>query len=133
MLFYDWEKIFEASEGNPKSMYTILQMMYLGEIPKNKYDKIYKYSNKNFIGRSFLVHPDVLLFNAYKHSYREIGQYLALASLRPYVDYVTTGETSLDLAVCEVPVALFNDNSLLRIEGDKVHFLYEEVNKKDIH
>ena len=133
MLFYDWEKIFEASKGNPQLMFLIIKMMHLNEIPKNKYDKIYKYSSKHFWGKSFLVHPDVLLYNAYKHSYSEIGQYLALASLRPYVDYVTTGELTLDLAVCEVPVELFNDNSLLRVENDKIHFLYEEVNKKDIH
>jgi hypothetical protein len=133
MLFYDWEKIFETSEGNPKDMYSILKMLYLKEIPKNKYDKIYKYATKNFIGKSFLIHPDVLLYNAYKHSYREIGQYLALASMRPYVDYVTTGETTLNLDIIEIPEELFNDNSLLRIEDNKLHFLYEEVNKKDIH
>ena len=133
MLFYDWEKIFTASEGNPTAMYVIFKMLCLKEIPKNRYDKIYKYSTTNFIGSSFLLHPDVLLHNAYKYSYYEISQYLALASLRPYVDYVTTGELTLDLALCEIPVELFNDNSLLRIKDGKIHFKYEEVNKKDIH
>ena len=133
MLFYNWEKIFETSEGNPQAMYTIVKMMALNEIPKNKYDKIYKYAYKSFVGKSFLLHPDVLLYNSYKHSYRDIGQYLALASLRPYVDYITTGETTLDLNICEVPVELFNDNSLLRIEDGKVHFLYEEVKQENIH
>jgi len=133
MLFYNWEKIFETSEGNPQTMYTIVKMMALNEIPKNKYDKIYKYAYKSFVGKSFLLHPDVLLYNSYKHSYRDIGQYLALASLRPYVDYITTGETTLDLNICEVPVELFNDNSLLRIEDGKVHFLYEEVKQENIH
>jgi hypothetical protein len=133
MLFYDWEKIFEASEGNPHTMYMIFRMMYLKEIPDNRYDKLYKYSTKNYSGSSFLLHPDVLLYNAYKHSYREIGQYLALASLRPYVDYLTTGELTLDLAICEIPVELFNDNSLLCVENSKVHFLYEEVKQENIH
>jgi hypothetical protein len=133
MLFYDWEKIFRTSEGNPQTMYSIVKMMYLNEIPENKYDKLYKYAQKSYVGGSFLLHPDVLLYNAYKHSYREIGQYLALASLRPFADYITTGETTLDLTVCEVPVELFTENSLLRIEDNKVYFLYEEVNKKDIH
>jgi len=114
-------------------MYSIVKMMYLNEIPENKYDKLYKYAQKSYVGGSFLLHPDVLLYNAYKHSYREIGQYLALASLRPFADYITTGETTLDLTVCEVPVELFTENSLLRIEDNKVYFLYEEVNKKDIH
>jgi len=133
MLFYDWEKIFNASQGKGSDMFAIVKMMYLKEIPKNKYDKLYKFSTKSFIGTSFLVHPDVLLYNSYKHSFREIAQYLALASLRPYADYAITGETTLDLDVVEIPVELFYDNSLLYIEDDKLHFLYEEVNQKDIH
>ena len=133
MLFYDWEKMFDTAEGNPKIMYTLLKMVYLKEIPKNRHDKLYKYAGKSFIGTSFLVHPDVLLYNAYKYSYREIAQYLALASLRPYADYAITGDTTLDLNIVEIPVNLFNDNSLLRVRAGKVHFKYEEVNKKDIH
>ena len=133
MLFYDWEKIFNAADGNPKTMYTILKMVYLKEIPKNKHDKLFKYAGKSFIGTSFLVHPDVLLYNAYKHSYREIAQYLALASLRPYADYAVTGDTTLDLDLVEIPVELFYDNSLLYIEDDKLHFLYEEVKPENIH
>ena len=133
MLFYDWEKIFNASEGNPKTMFTLFKMVYLKEIPDNRFDKLYKYAHKTFIGESFLVHPDVLLYNAYKHSYREIGQYLALASLRSYADYATTGDTTLDLNVVEIPVELFNENSLLNIKNAKVHFLYEEVKQENIH
>jgi hypothetical protein len=133
MLFYNWEKIFESSEGNPQTMYSIVKMMYLNEIPKNKYDKIYKYANKSFIGQSFLLHPDVLLYNSYKHSFREIAQYLALASVRPYVDYVTTGELTLDLDLVEIPLELFTDNSLLHVEDGKLHFLYEEVKQENIH
>ena len=133
MLFYDWEKIFNASKENGKDMFYIVKKMYLKEVPKNKYDKLYKFSTKSFLGTSFLVHPDVLLYNAYKHSFREIAQYLALASLRSYADYAITGDTTLDLEVVEIPVELFNDNSLLRVHRGKVHFKYEEVNKKDIH
>ena len=55
MLFYDWEKIFEASEGNPHTMYIIFRMMYLKEIPDNRYDKLYKYSTKNFTVVDFSV------------------------------------------------------------------------------
>jgi len=133
MLFYDWEKIFNASQGKGSDMFAIVKMMYLKEVPKNKYDKLYKFSTKSFIGTSFLVHPDVLLYNAYKHSFREIAQYLALASLRPYADYAITGETTLDLDLVEIPVELFYDNSLLYIEDDRLHFLYEEVKPENIH
>jgi len=133
MLFYDWEKIFTKSKGNPTTMYSIFKMLVQNEIPKNKYDKMYKYSSVNFLGSSFLIHPDVLLYNSHRHSFREIAQYLALASLRPYVDYATTGELTLDLAIVEIPVELFEENSLLHIENNKVHFLYEEVKQENIH
>lgn len=133
MLFYDWKKMFEAAEGSPLALFIIFKMLVTNAIPKNKYDDIYKYASKHFNGESFLVHPDVLLHNSYKHEYREIAQYLALASIRPYADYAATGETTLDLLMCDVDRELFEDNSLLTIEDGKVHFLYEEVNIKDIH
>ena len=133
MLFYDWKKMFEAAEGSPLAVFIIFKMLVTRAIPKNKYDDIYKYASKHFNGESFIVHPDVLLHNSYKHDYREIAQYLALASLRPYADYLVTGDTTLDLLQCEVDQELFKDNSLLHIKKGKVHFLYEEVKQENIH
>ena len=133
MLFYDWKKMFEASEGSPLAIFVILKMLVTNAVPINKYDNIYKYAMKSFVGESFLLHPDVLMHNAYKHDYREIAQYIALASMRPYADYLATGTITLDLLQCEVDRELFNDNSLLRIEDNKVHFLYEEVKQENIH
>ena len=133
MLFYDWKKMFEASEGNPLALFIIFRMIVTKAIPKNKYDDIYKYAGKHFAGESFLVHPDVLLYNSYKHEYREIAQYLAIASMRPYADYLVTGDTTLDLLQCEVETEFFEDNSLLHIENGKVHFLYEEVKQENLH
>ena len=133
MLFYDWKKMFEASEGSPLTLFVIFKMLVTGAIPKNKYDSIYKHAGKHFNGESFIVHPDVLLHNAYKHDYREIAQYHPLASLRPYADYLVTGDTRLDLLQCEVDQELFKDNSLLHIKNGKVHFLYEEVKQENIH
>ena len=133
MLFYDWKKIFETSQGSPSAMFIIFKMMQEDAIPANKFDRIYKYASKTFTGESFLVHPDVLLYNSYKHSYREIAQYLAVASMRPYADYLVTGDTTLDLLQCEIEQEFFEDNSLLRVDNDKVHFLYEEVTQENIH
>ena len=125
--------MFEAAEGSPLAVFIIFKMLVTRAIPKNKYDDIYKYASKHFNGESFIVHPDVLLHNSYKHDYREIAQYLALASLRPYADYLVTGDTTLDLLQCEVDQELFKDNSLLHIKKGKVHFLYEEVKQENIH
>ena len=133
MLFYDWRKIFEASDGSPLAIFIIFKMLVTRAIPKNKYDDIYKYANMHFTGESFLVHGDVLLHNAYKYEYREIAQYLALASMRPYADYLATGELTLDLIKCEIDLELFENNRLLHIEDGIVHFLYEEVKPENIH
>jgi hypothetical protein len=133
MLFYDWKKMFEAAEGSPLAVFIIFKMLVTNGIPRNKFDDIYKYAGKHFNGESFLIHPDVLLHNAYKHDYRDIAQYLALASIRPYADYLVTGEPTLDLLQCEVDQELFEDNSLLTIKDGKVHFLYEEVKQENIH
>ena len=133
MLFYDWKKMFDASEGSPLAVFIILKMLVTNSIPTNKYDDTYKYAMKSFVGESFLLHPDVLIHNSYKHDYREIAQYVALASMRPFADYLATGELTLDLLQCEVDLELFEDNSLLRIEDNKIHFLYEEVKQENIH
>jgi hypothetical protein len=133
MLLYDWNKIFDVTKGNPSAIYLIIKLLVNKEIPRNNYDKIFKYANLDFSGDCFLVHPDILLYHSYKHSFRDIAQYIALASLRPLADYLATGDKTLDLLTCEVDRELFNDNSLLHIKKNRVYFKYEEVNKKDIH
>jgi len=133
MLFYDWKKMFEAAEGSPLALFIILKMLVTRAIPKNKYDDIYKYASMHFNGESFLVHADVLLHNAYKYEYREIAQYLALASLRRFADYAATGKTTLDLRECEIDQELFKENSLLHIQNGEIHFLYEEVPQEKLH
>ena len=129
MLLYDWKKIFTISNGEPSSIFTIFEMLTKNSIPKNKYDPMYKFYTMNFIGDSFLVHPDVLLYNSFRHSRRDIAVYLALASMRSLGEYFASGDTSIDLL--EVPIDPFehleNNDRLLYIEDEKLHFLYEEV------
>ena len=133
MLLYNWNKMFETAEGSPFAVFLIFRMMVTSSIPSNKYDRIYKYTNVNFSGESFLAHPDVLLYNAYKYEYSEIAQYLAVASLRPYGDYLATGKTTLDSILCTVAPELYTENRLLSIEDNQIHFLYEEVPTENIH
>ena len=133
MVLYNWQKIFEASDGNPFIIFIIFRMLIGKEIPQNKYDKLYEFSKHNFSGESFMLHPDILLFNAYKHEYTDIAQYIGLCSLRPFEDYKATGKIDLDLLTVDIDHELFTDNSLLRIEGDDVHFMYEEVPKEKLH
>lgn len=130
MLLYDWKKIFDCAEGIPSDIVLIVRVMSEGLIPKNRYDNIYKYYTKDFRGHSFLAHDDVLLFNRYKHPSSEVAQYIALASLRSLAEYYAHGTTTLNLLHCPVDRELFNNNSLLRIEDDTLHFIYEEVPKE---
>ena len=62
MLLYNWTKIFETCKGNASEMVVVLKMMVEKQIPNNRFDRIYKYSNTDFRGESFLLHPDVLLY-----------------------------------------------------------------------
>ena len=134
MLLYDWKKLVETCEGSPLMIYTIFKMLVMKEIPINKYDKIYKYVDLSFAGSSFLVNPEQLIFESYKYSYREISQYLALASIRPISEYYATGKTSLDQRLVEVEAELYEENSLLRIEDGNIYFMYEEVpDKRKLH
>ena len=108
-------------------------MLVNKSIPTHRGDKLYKYSKVDFNGLSFIVHPDVLLYNSYKHSYKDIAAYLATASFRSLAEYAATQTTTLELL--HIPFADFlveniKTNSLLRVEDDLVHFLYEEVPKE---
>jgi len=128
MLFFNWKKIFETCKGNPSEVVRVLKMLVEKDLPLNQYDKIYRYSTIDFTGNSFLLNPDVLLYNAYKYSYRDICVYMAMASVRAYADYIHRGKTSLDLIHLPVDPFIFLQNPrLLFVEDDQVHFLYEEA------
>lgn len=128
MLLYDWKKIFTVANGEPSSIFTIFEMLVKQSIPKNKYDPTYKFYEMNFAGDCFLVHPDVLLYNSFRHSRRDVAIYLAFASMRSLGEYFASGDITLDLL--EMPLDPFQhleSDRLLYMEDDKLHFLYEEV------
>ena len=128
MLLYDWKMIFTIANGEPTSIFIIFEMLVKNSIPRNKYDPIYKFYELNFTGECFLVHPDVLLYNAFRYSRRDISIYLAFASMRSLGEYFASGNITLDLL--EMPLDPFQhleDDRLLYIEDEKLHFLYEEV------
>ena len=126
MLLYDWNKIFAKTGSNPVEIVRVLKMLVEKQIPYNRYDKIYKYSDVDFNGDSFLIHPDVLLFNSYKYSYRDVCIYVALASRRPYAEYKVSGKRTLDMLHLPEEPIIMEDYSLLYIEDEEIHFVYEE-------
>lgn len=110
-------------------------MMVNRQVPRNKRDPIYRFASRSFSGEDFLLHADLLLHHSYKYSYREIAQYLALASYRPIADYYATGKLTLDyMYVDTVDKDLIDTNRLLDIDEDgAIHFLYEEATTEIIH
>ena len=126
MLLYNWNKIFTHCESNPVEMVRVFRMLVEKQIPNNRYDKIYKYSNVDFSGDCFLIHPDVLLYNSYKYSYRDICVYVALASKRSYAEYRAFGKRTLDIIHLPEGPIIMEDYSLLYIEDEEIHFVYEE-------
>ena len=133
MILFDWSKVYDKANGNILQCNIIMEMIIRKYIPKNRHDPLYKYSKINFLGRNFLIHPDVLLYNIYKYEQREIAIYYALAALRNLADYRATQKITLDLIRVPVELDTINENRLLRIESGNIHFIYEEVNPMEIH
>ncbi len=133
MLLFDWKKVFDTADGNIAACNLIMEMLIKSQIPRNKFDPIYKYSHKNFAGTSFLAHGDFLLFNSYKYTSKELCIYYALASLRSHADYIAYNKTTLDALHCPVPLDEINDNRLLIVLPDEITFIYEEVTLETIH
>ena len=133
MLLFDWKKVFDTADGNIAACNLIMEMLIKSQIPRNKFDPIYKYSHKNFAGTSFLAHGDFLLFNSYKYTSKELCIYYALASLRSHADYIAYNKTTLDPLHCPVDLEEINDNRLLIVLPDEITFIYEEVTLETIH
>jgi len=133
MLLFDWKKVYDTAEGNIANCNLIMEMLVNQQIPQNKYDRIYKYSNKKFTGSSFLLHGDLLLYHSYKYTSKELCIYYALASLRSYADYIASYKTTLDSLHCPVPLEQINDNRLLIVDDQEITFIYEEVTLETIH
>ena len=110
-----------------------MEMLIKKQIPRNKYDYIYKYSKLNFSGTSFLLHPEFVLYNSYKYTPRELCVYYALASLRNYSDYLVSGKTTLDPLHCPVDLETIKNNRLLIVLEDEITLIYEEVTLETIH
>jgi len=127
MLLYNWNKVFKDANGNVNDVVLIFKMLTKGLVPYNTYDKLYKFYLKDYSGKSYVLHPDVLLYNLYKYTNIEAAQYIALASLRPLAEYYASGEVTLDLFHNPIDRSLFINNRLLRVEDEKLHFLFEEV------
>tara|TARA_B000000475_G_scaffold270106_1_gene265142 strand:- start:664 stop:1050 length:387 start_codon:yes stop_codon:yes gene_type:complete len=127
MIYFDWKKILEASNGNVADIITIMRIITFRITPKNYYDKTFRFYEKSFHGSSFLVNAEDLLQEGRAYSDKEVAEYVGVASFRNYYEYKKTKDTTLDLIFCQVSENTINQNRLLEIRDGKVHFKYEET------
>jgi len=131
MLLYDWKKIKKESNGNVKDIMTILHILTYKLPPVNRHDRIFKFWQKSFHGDSFLVNPEPLFIQRRRYSDSEIAQYAGIASLRNYYEYQKTKDTTLDFLYFGRE-DIIESNRLLWLEGDRIHFKFEEINKGEM-
>ena len=132
MLLYNWKKIKKESNGNVKDILTILHILTYKLPPVNRHDRIYKFWQKSFHGHSFLLNPEPLFIQRRRYSDSEIAQYAGIASLRNYYEYQNTKDTTLDLFLFTGNQDIIESNRLLWIEGDSIHFKFEEITKGEM-
>jgi len=133
MLLFDWKKVYDTAQGDISTCNLIMEMLIKRSIPRNKYDPIYRFSQRNFSGRSFLVHPEFLVHHSYKYTKKELCVYYALASLRSLPEYMARNKTTLESLHCPVPLDEIKDNRLLIVDDEEITFIYEEVTLETIH
>ena len=131
MFLFDWSKIYKASGGSSREAVRIFTMAVTREIPRNRYDPIYIYSQKSFSGNSYLLRPFLLIERSYKYTYKELADYIAAASFRSYANYKISRDTTLDRVLLPISDrridSFIENNRLLYLDSDRVHFLLEEV------
>ena len=130
MVLFNWKKVYQEAEGSAVKCLQIIDMITYKKIPFNSYDPLYRYRNKSFSGDSFLLQPEILLENGFRYSPREVAIYIAVASRRKLANYVAFGEKTLSIDHAPQVNKLIEDNRLLYIEGSKIHFVYEEAQRR---
>jgi len=127
MIFYNWKKILKESNGKVSNIITILDILTYKKLPVNRKDRRFRFWQKSFHGDSFLLQPEALLVQRARYSDLEIAQYAGIASLRNYFEYQSRKNTTLDLMHYTGNEDIINQNRLLRIENERVHFKFEEI------
>lgn len=106
MKFYNYEKLYLLSHGDPK-----LLIQYFRKIPQEGFDFIIDES----------VVADVFISEQFR------SEYLALCSLRNYEDYLDREEVNLDRDLIPpwVPIEEIKDNPLIKLTDKKIILLKE--------
>lgn len=124
LIKYDWS-VLKAYD-----IRTICQYIHLLEygILKNKsyYDSCSKISIRSINKNSFILNPKSLLKDKDSRIYHK--EYLYLASLRNYAEYLLSGEVGLRISILnalDINIEHLHNNPLLTITSSSVYFKYE--------
>lgn len=125
MILYDKDKLLKYGNDHCLQVIDILSYITYKPLPKSRRDiKTLKYQSINWRGESFLVRPEGLINNWWRYSDKEVLQYVLAASRRRITDYFIYGKITLD--TIEVNTKPLENNRLLSITGDEIHFKFEE-------
>lgn len=128
MIRYSWRKIRLITGRSAKRIRLAIMSMIIDQLPRSRYDLLYKYKQKDFSGDSFLLNPYSLVFSQYTD--KEIADYIGLASFRKYSEYLTTNDAGLDILHSPLSEEQIKQNRLLSIENGRIRFKYEEVTRR---
>lgn len=126
-LFFDINKLERRSNGDYVTMVQLLEVYYLGYIPRSVPSKISRISIAGLRGPSFLLNP-IELFNSVADMAHK-AQYIRLAALRSFFIYKIHRFTGLDLSLYpDVSLKLISNNPLLYLtdNNSKLNFKYED-------
>jgi hypothetical protein len=131
MIRYSWKKIQRVAGRSSLRILATIQSMITTQLPRNKYELLYTYMQKDFSGDSYLLDPYSIIFER-GYTPKERADYIGLASLRNYAEYLTTNDASLDIFHSPLKEAAIKQNRLLSIENGRIRFKYEEVMNRRI-
>jgi len=127
MLLFNWKKVVRESRHSNAELLKIMSYLTFKPTIYSINDPYFKYTEIDWSGGNFLINPKPLFINRKRFPDKQIVEYIGLASLRNYSEYVALGETTLDLIICPDREDLINNNRLLQLKNGKIYFLYEEA------
>lgn len=125
MLFFETEKVLRFST-KVSTIVDVFELLTFKIIPKNRWDKYYIMSQKDFSGLDFIINPKPVLKLRRTVTDREIAEYFLLCGMRRFSDYQHSGDTTLPLVQTKVKRKRLIQNSLLTIDRDIIKFNYED-------
>lgn len=129
-ILFSWRRIKLQAGRSVNKIVLILRallMQHTGKLPNDLRDPLYKYYYKDYSGDSYILNLHELIEQYYKWSNKEIAEYVALAALRNYSDYLVLKQKYLDVIKSPISIEKLNNNRLLLVKDNKIYFYYEEA------